>query len=240
MDISVLKYILSKKKIGKKLIALLLDPDKIELIAIETICKKIKKNPIDLIFIGGSTVLDNATHLFIKSFKILCDLPIIIFPGNYNQITDEADAILFLSLLSGDNPEYLIHQQVSAAPLLKNTQLEIIPTGYVLIDGGNKTAVQRVSQTNPILQSDVSKIVNTALAGQYMGKQLIYLEAGSGAKIPVHSSIISEVSKVVTIPIIVGGGLRSKKDIEKAFQNGADIVVIGTIFEENQDFLNQL
>lgn len=236
----ILKYIISAKKKNNKLIALLLDPDKIKVSEIENLCQNINDEAINFIFIGGSTVLDNATHAFIKIFKNHCKLPTVIFPGNYNQITNEADALLFLSLLSGDNPEYLIHQQVAAAPIVKATDLEIIPTGYILIDGGNNTTVQRVSKTKPIAQKNISQIVNTAIAGQYMGKQLIYLEAGSGAKTPVGTSIISEVSNELDIPIIVGGGLRSKKDIQSAFKSGADVVVIGTIFEENENFLDTL
>ncbi|WP_139957497.1 geranylgeranylglyceryl/heptaprenylglyceryl phosphate synthase [Flavicella sediminum] len=240
MTTAILKHIISAKKKGKKLIALLLDPDKTKLSDLDEICEKIKNQAIHLIFIGGSTVQNNVTHLFVESFKKKCALPILIFPGNHNQITNEADAILFLSLLSGDNPEYLIHQQIAAAPILKNTQLEIIPTAYILIDGGNETAVQRVSKTKPISQSDPTKIVHTALAGQYMGKQLIYLEAGSGAKTAIQASIISKVAKEVSVPLIVGGGLRTKEAIQTAFKHGADMVVIGTVFEENQDFLNQL
>lgn len=240
MNNSILNYILLEKEKGNKLIALLLDPDKVEIQEIETISKKINSTKINLIFVGGSIVDDFATETFIKELKKHCLLPILIFPGNCNQITQHADALLFLSLLSGDNPEYLIHQQVKAAPILKNLNLEVIPTGYILIDGGNKSAIQRVSNTLPIPQNEISKISDTALAGQFMGKQLIYLEAGSGAINPVQSNIISEVKKATTVPIIVGGGLRSKKTIDLAFDSGADIVVIGTIFEQDENFLESL
>jgi putative glycerol-1-phosphate prenyltransferase len=236
MKNNILTFIKTSKKQGAKLVALLLDPDKIVSKNIPRISKKINENKIDFIFVGGSTVAPFETERFISALKKNTSKPIIIFPGDSNQITDTADGILFLSLLSGDNPEYLIHQQVRAAPILKKTNLEIIPTGYILIDGDNETAVQKVSQTKPIAQGDISKITATALAGMYMGKQLIYLEAGSGAKTAVNTKIILEIAKAISIPIIVGGGIRSTKGIQNAFDAGADIVVIGTAFEENTNF----
>jgi len=237
MESKILNYILSKKENDKKLLAILIDPDKLTLNDIKKTVSKIKSTKVDFIFVGGSTVLPNATALFVQELKIHTEIPIVLFPGETGQITDHANGILFLSLLSGDNPEYLIHQQVKAAPILKKTNLEIIPTGYILIDGHNKTAVQKISQTLPIPQSEKNKITNTALAGKYLGKQLIYLEAGSGAKTPVHSSIISAVKREIDIPIIVGGGIRSKAAMQNAYNHGADIVVIGTAFEEDENFL---
>ena len=155
----------------------------------------------------------------------------MLFPGDYSQITDAADGILFLSLISGRNPEYLISQQVKAVPQLKVSGLEVIPTGYLLIDGGKETAVQRVTQTLPLPQQEVEIIVNTSLAGQFSGKQLIYLEAGSGALFPVSREVISEVKAAIEIPLIVGGGIRSQEQLEEAYEAGADMVVMGTVFE---------
>lgn len=240
MKSNILPFLKNAKKEGIKLVALLLDPDKLVLNSIASISKKINQNNIDLIFVGGSTVAPNETEKFILGLKKNISKPILIFPGDSCQITNTADGILFLSLLSGDNPEYLIHQHVKAAPILKKTELEIIPTGYILIDGGNETAVQRVSQTKPIEQKNISQITATALAGKYMGKQLIYLEAGSGAKIAVSKEIISQTSKIIDIPIIVGGGIRSQQEIQNTFNAGADIVVIGTAFEENISFLDNI
>ena len=237
MASEILKYIHSEKENGKKLLAILVDPDKLKLREIKKTVLKINNTKVDFIFVGGSTVLPNATHLFVQELKIHTKIPVVLFPGETGQITDLADGILFLSLLSGDNPEYLIHQQVKAAPILKKTNLEIIPTGYILVDGGNKTAVQKISETTPILQSEKNKIINTALAAEYLGKQLVYLEAGSGAKKPIAPSIISAVRKEIDIPIIVGGGIRSHAAMQNAYDNGADIVVIGTAFEENENFL---
>lgn len=240
MKHTILDFIKLSKKEGKKLLTLLLDPDKVLLTEVETIANKINNAAIDLIFVGGSTVAKNDTEKLIGALKRHIVKHIVIFPGDYSQITNTADGILFLSLLSGNNPEYLIHQQVKAIPSLQKTDLEIIPTGYILIDGNHKTAVQKVSNTFPISQSEISKISATALAGEYMGKQLIYLEAGSGAKKSVSSEIISETSKLINTPLIVGGGLRTKSAIQNAFDAGADIVVIGTAFEENSTFLDKI
>jgi geranylgeranylglyceryl phosphate synthase family protein len=145
-----------------------------------------------------------------------------------------------LSLISGRNPEYLIEQQIKAAPILKNTALEILPTGYVLIDGQKETATQKVSNTKPILQENLPLILNTALAGELSGKKIIYLEAGSGALEVINKKIIKEVSKCISIPLIVGGGIRSKKQLETAYNAGADLVVIGTAFENDETFFEDL
>jgi putative glycerol-1-phosphate prenyltransferase len=153
-------------------------------------------------------------------------------------LTHSADAVLFLSLVSGRNPEYLIEQQVRSVDFLKTSTLEIIPTGYILIDGGVETATQRVSNTLPILQTELEKITNTALASQFMGKDLVYLEAGSGATDAVEPIIIKRVSDAIDIPLIVGGGIRTKKQLNNAYNAGADFVVIGTAFEEDNEFLD--
>jgi len=167
-------------------------------------------------------------------------LPVVLFPGDVSQISQKADGILFLSLLSGRNPEYLIEQQIKSVPFLKDSSLEILPTGYILIDGQKNTATQKVSNTKPISQENTELILNTALAGEFSGKKLIYLEAGSGAKIPVDTNIINVVNNNLSIPLIVGGGIRSKKQLEIAFNAGADLVVIGTAFEKDEAFFNQL
>ena len=233
------KILLAKQK-GKKLLAVLLDPDKLELGNIEETASNIDPKKVDFIFVGGSTVKNGITKEFVKKLKTCTDIPLVLFPGNYSQINKYADAILFLSLLSGRNPEYLIEQQVQSVPLLQKTKLEIISTGYILIDGGVETAVQRVSETTPISSKNMMQIVHTACAGMYLGSQLIYLEAGSGAKDPVHAKVIKNVKKEIKIPLIVGGGIRTKQQLETAYQNGADLVVVGTAFEENINVLKQI
>jgi phosphoglycerol geranylgeranyltransferase len=236
---SIYQDILSAKASGKKLLAILLDPDKIEWNSLPILIDKILSSNATHILVGGSTVAQYLTDKLVEALKEqITQIPIVLFPGDFSQITDKADALLFLSLLSGRNPEYLIEQQLKAVPYLQATQLEIIPTSYILIDGGNQTAVARVSQTEPIPQSEVELIAHTAKAGEYLGHKLTYLEAGSGANIPVAAEIITAVSQTTTIPLIVGGGIRSQKQIDIAYQSGADMVVIGTAFEQNLDFFD--
>lgn len=232
--------IIQAKKDNQKLLAVLIDPDKIEIDDIPEFFKKVQQSIITHVFVGGSTDVEKKMETVVKSIKQHTKLPILIFPGSHEQITETADGILFLSLLSGRNPKYLIEQQVQSVVKLIDTKLEIIPTGYILIDGGVETAVQRVSETAPISQENHTAILHTALAGQFSGKQLIYLEAGSGAQQMVNPAIIQEVSNQLKIPLIVGGGIRSKKQLNSAFNAGADIVVIGTAFEENEAFLLEL
>ncbi|MDY7394789.1 geranylgeranylglyceryl/heptaprenylglyceryl phosphate synthase [Aureibaculum sp. 2210JD6-5] len=236
---NIYQYINDDIQKGKKLLAILLDPDKVQLQNISTLSKKFNKRA-DLIFVGGSTVQNGLTEKLVEALKKETQLPIILFPGDYTQITYKADALLFLSLLSGDNPEYLIHQQVKSIPKLKNSSLEIIPTGYILIDGGVETSVQKVSNTKPISQKNVELVVNTALAGQYAGKKLIYLEAGSGAKESVSEEIIKSVKTALNIPLIVGGGIRTKLQLNNAYNAGADLVVVGNAFEEDNLWFNTI
>lgn len=216
---------------GEKLLAILIDPDKF--IEAEA-AKYLQKIPPETsyLFVGGSRVEATKTQKTIAAIKDFTNLPVILFPGNYSQITEMADALLFLSLLSGRNPEYLIEQQVKSVEKLRNSSLEIIPTAYILIDGGRECAVQRVSRTRPIPQTEIQTIVNTALAGQFSGKKLIYLEAGSGAKFMVSEEIIFEVKKAVNIPLIVGGGIKTRDQQQNAYNAGADLVVMGNIFED--------
>ncbi len=240
MSKALLKHIINSKEKGQKLLAILLDPDKLTIANLPDTAAKINLNKVDFIFVGGSSVNLRITDAFVGKLKSLTNIPIILFPGDYTHLTNKADALLFLSLLSGRNPEYLIEQQIKSVDFLKNSNLEIIPTAYILIDGGIETAVQKVSKTDPISQNNIDEIVNTAIASEYLGKQLVYLEAGSGATDAVNPEIIKTVAKNIDIPIIVGGGIRSKKQLELAYNNGADLVVIGTAFEENNNALNSI
>jgi len=237
---SVLAHIQKASFKKEKLIAILLDPDKTSIEEIPSVLKRIVPLRINFIFVGGSYVKNGLTNLFVKILRSNTKIPIVLFPGDYSQVTNNANALLFLSLLSGRNPEYLIEQQIKSVPFLKNSTLEIIPTGYILIDGGTQSSVLKVSKTTPISQENIKLAVATAIAGMYKGKQLIYLEAGSGAKHSVNATIISNVKKNISIPLIVGGGIRTKEQLNTAFSNGADLVVIGTAFEENIDLLNML
>ena len=234
---NIYQYILQSISLEKKLLAVLLDPDKVNLKDVEQLIEKIERKA-DFIFVGGSSVSNGDTENLVQKLKLHTKLPIVLFPGDYTQITNKADAILFLSLISGENPEYLIKQQLKSVPLLERSSLEIIPTGYILINGGAKTSVQKVSDTIPIDHQNSQLVSHTALAGQYMGKQLIYLEAGSGATMPISKAIIESVAKKITVPLIVGGGIRTKEQLNTAFDAGAAIVVIGTAFEENNELFD--
>lgn len=227
----ILKELESKQITGVKSLAILLDPDNIETNKLSKWLQKIPQET-DYIFVGGSRVKNGKTGQIVSVLKNLTNLPVILFPGNVNQITARADALLFLTLMSGENPEYLIRQQIKSVQYLRETALEIIPTAYILIDGGKTCTTEKVTNTKAIPQSDVQKIVDVALAGQYSGKKLIYLEAGSGANIPVNAEVISKVKSAVNIPLIVGGGIRTYKQRRSAYSAGADLVVIGTAFEE--------
>ena len=233
---NIYQNILVAKQENKKLLAILIDPDKTKAEEIESLFQKINQSPATHIFIGGSIVEQICIDSLIIEIKKYCHLPILIFPGHPSQISNEADGILFLSLLSGRNPDYLIEHHINSVDILTNSTLEIISTGYILIDGGNETAVQRVSKTLPIENTNIELAYKTAKAGEYLGKKLIYLEAGSGANHHVSLEMISFVSKNISVPLIVGGGIRNLTKIEEVFKAGADLVVIGTAFEDNSNF----
>lgn len=217
-------------------IALLLDPEKADLSRL-VITDEVRP---DFIFVGGSTGGD--TTEFVRELKsqisnLKSPIPVVLFPGNSSQFTYEADAVLFLSLLSGNNPEYLVGQQIRSARAIHDSHLDFLPTAYVLIDGGVETSTMRVTATQPIPQTDVNRIVDVCLAAELMGKQLIYLEAGSGAKTPVSADIIRAVKNAVSVPLVVGGGIRTPEAMNAAFDAGASIVVIGNHFEEHPEEL---
>jgi len=230
---SIYQSILSETSKGKKLLAILIDPDVFEISKTATYLQELPKETTH-IFVGGSTVEIGKTEATVSEIKKNTSLPIVLFPGDTSQITNNADGLLFLSLLSGRNPEYLIEQQVKAVSKLRNSNLEVISTGYILIDGGTISAVERVSNTKPIPQNNIQKIVDTAVAGELLGSNLIYLEAGSGAKIPIHSKIISAVKNKINIPLIVGGGIKTEAQKQEAYLAGADLVVMGTVFENKK------
>lgn len=225
---------------GEKLLAVLIDPDKMLLENVAGFLKKLSNSIATHIFVGGSTVADNATEILVLEIKKHTNLPIVIFPGDTSQITNHANAILFLSLISGRNPEYLIGKHVASVSTLRESNLEVIPTGYVLIENGKKTAVQRVTQTQPLFKNEIQTIVDTAKAGELLGMKLMYLEAGSGATYPVTPDIVKQVCEEISIPLIVGGGIRNSEQLQQAYISGADLVVIGTAFEENELFFEEL
>lgn len=237
---SIYQNIVTSRAKDEKLLAVLIDPDKMKLGDVHRFISKINQSIATHIFVGGSEVDEGLTEILVEEIKKHTKLPVILFPGDVIQITDKADGILFLSLISGRNPDYLIGKHVEAVSKLKNTTLEVIPTGYLLIENGKATSVERVSKTKPLKRSDIETIVNTAKAGELLGMKLMYLEAGSGATHAIEPKIISRVKIEVNSPLIVGGGIRSKMALESSYKAGADLVVIGTAFEEDETFFDDL
>ncbi len=224
----------------ERLLAVLIDPEKFSVENAVRFFKKVNQSVATHIFVGGSTVEAQATENVVSEIKKQTSLPVILFPGDTSQITDKADGILFLSLISGRNPEYLIGKHVASISKIKSTNLEVISTGYILIEGGKETAVQRVTNTQPMAGNAFQNITDTAKAGEFLGMNLIYLEAGSGALNPVSAEIIKKVKAEIQVPLIVGGGIKSIQQLESAYQSGADMVVIGTAFEEDESFFDDL
>lgn len=236
----IYKDILNKINLDKKLLAVLIDPDKAQVKNMASFISKVNRAKIDYIFIGGSTVEQDVTEKIVLEIKKYTQKPIVIFPGDVTQITNKADALLFISLISGNNPDYLIGKHINAASKLLKSSLEVIPTGYILIENGNETSVQKVTKTTPLSRNNIELILNIAKAGEYLGMKCIYLEAGSGATNPVTTQIISRVKEILKIPLIVGGGIRSIKQLKQAYNAGADLVVIGTAFEQDESFFDEL
>ena len=224
----------------EKLLAILIDPDKMDIDLVSSFIKKVNKSKATHIFVGGSIVEEEATQILASKIQQLTHAPVVLFPGDITQISDSADAILFLSLISGRNPEYLIGKHVDAVSKLKSTTLEVIPTGYILIENGKDTAVQKVTATKPLSRANVQYIVDTAKAGELLGMKLIYLEAGSGATDAINGQIISAVKQEISVPLIVGGGIKTKEQLNNIYDFGADLVVIGTAFEEDESFFDEL
>lgn len=221
---------------NKKKLAVLIDPDKQNLESLAFISEKSQKDGADFFLVGGSLVssgLDGTIEIIKKN----SDLPVILFPGSILQISNKADGILLLSLISGRNPDLLIGNHVIAAPILKKSSLEIISTGYILIDGGKKTSVEYMSNTKPIPSDKKDIAAATAIAGEFLGNKLIYLEAGSGAKNYVDINLIKEVKKSINVPLIVGGGIVDENSVTKICNAGADIIVTGTAFEYKPDLI---
>ena len=238
MKNKIISFISNAKEKNKKLLAILLDPDKIALSDLPKTIQKINKTQANLIFVGGSLLFKNILDEFVLKVKENTSLPVVLFPGSAMQITNNADAILFLQLLSGRNPDYLIGNQVIAAPLLKQTNLEVISTGYLLIESGRETTASYISNTKPIPSHKPEIAMATALAGAYIGNKIIYMDGGSGAVNSIPLKMIEKVSKSVNLPIIIGGGIRTKEQIESVFKAGATVVVIGTAFENNTNFFD--
>lgn len=232
----IYQNILLKKAQGKKSLAVLIDPDKHQKTDTD-ILSACNQLGVDYIFVGGSFIHNEDFHKTIQTIKQKTEIPIIIFPGDTHHIDDSADAILLLSMISGRNPELLIGKHVQAAQKLKDSRLEVIPTGYMLIDGGKFTSVAYISQTIPIPSDKTEIALSTAMAGEMLGLKIIYMDAGSGATQSVPSLMVKEISSAVNLPLIVGGGIRNPETMQELFSAGADIIVVGNALEENPEML---
>lgn len=236
----IYSHLTQSRQKGKKLFAVLIDPDKISINKLEKIIELCNLAKIDFIFIGGSLLTNNIFDKSIYTIKKNSAIPVVIFPGSLIQINDKADAILFLSLISGRNAEMLIGKHVMAAPLLKKSNIEVIPTGYMLIESGKLTSVTYMSNTQPIPHDKDNIATSTAMAGEMLGLKTIFMDAGSGAFNPINHKMINTVSKVINVPLIVGGGINTP---EKAYDNcmaGADVIVVGNAIESSASLINEI
>lgn len=234
------KIFIAKKEKGKKSFAVLIDPDKVNAHSIEQITTLAVDARVDYFFVGGSLVISNHLDECIQQIKAACNIPVILFPGSPSQVSKYADALLYLSLISGRNPELLIGQHVVSAPFVKKSGLEIMPTGYMVIDGGAPTTVSYISNATPIPADKNEIAMCTAMAGEMLGMKLIYMDAGSGAKTPITEHMIEKVATHIESPLIVGGGIIHP---EKAYLNckaGADVIVVGNAIEKDPSLIKEM
>ena len=237
---NVYQYIQESRKAGKKLFAILIDPDKQKKEELKKIVEKAKLAKTDLLFVGGSLLTNDSLNSCLETLKSNCDIPVVLFPGNAMQVNDNADAILFLSLISGRNAEMLIGKQVITAPILKQSSLEVIPTGYMLIDSGKPTTASYMSNTTPIPHEKNAVAACTALAGEMLGLKCIFMDGGSGALTPISEKMIASVRKSINVPLIIGGGISSGKKAAANCQAGADIIVVGNAIEKDESLIEEI
>ena len=236
----IYSQIIESEKKGRKLFSILIDPDKQTEESLLEITKKSKSSNVDLFFVGGSLLTNDSLDSCLATLKKYSTIPVVLFPGNAMQINDKADGILFLSLISGRNAEMLIGKQVITAPILKQSSLEVLPTGYMLIDSGKPTTVSYMSNTTPIPADKNAVAACTAMAGEMLGLKLIFMDGGSGAQNPISEKMIGSVKRSVDCPIIIGGGIISG---EKAIANckaGADIIVVGNAIEKDENLITEI
>lgn len=234
------QQIQERKATGKKSFAVLVDPDKVNEATTEQLVSLALDAKIDYFFVGGSLVISNNLDECIRQIKVSCSIPVVIFPGSHSQISRYADALLYLSLISGRNPELLIGQHVISAPAVKQSGLEVMPTGYMVVDGGAPTTVSYISNATPLPSDKAEIAMCTAMAGEMLGMKIIYMDAGSGARRPVSETMIEQVSSSIQVPLIVGGGIT---DPEKAYLNckaGADIIVVGNAIEKDESLIMEM
>ena len=237
---NIYNHILENKKNGKKLFSILVDPDKQDKNELISIIEKAKSAKVDFFFVGGSLLTNDSLDSCLSTLKEHADIPIVLFPGNAMQVNDKADGILFLSLISGRNAEMLIGKQVITAPILKQSSLEVLPTGYMLIDSGKPTTVSYMSNTTQIPNDKNAVAACTAMAGEMLGLKLIFMDGGSGAKNPISEEMIASVKKSVDCPIIIGGGISNGKKAVANCKAGADIIVVGNAIEKEVNLISEI
>jgi phosphoglycerol geranylgeranyltransferase len=240
MNNGIYHSLTQRKQQGKKSFAVLIDPDKVNDTSMQQLITLAVAAKVDYFLVGGSLVISNYLDECVQYIKRHCNIPVILFPGSPNQVSKYADALLYLSLISGRNADLLIGQHVISAPVVKQSGLEIMPTGYMVIDGGAPTTVSYISNATP-LPADKNEIAMcTAMAGEMLGMKLIYMDAGSGAKRPITESMIQKVSSCIDVPLIIGGGIT---DPEKAYLNckaGADVIVVGNAIEKDANLIKEM
>ncbi len=229
-----------RKAKAQKAFAVLIDPDKLDDASLKTTIKLAVDAKVDYFFVGGSLVVTDTLDKVVATIKSSCTIPVVLFPGSPDQITPKADALLYLSLISGRNPELLIGQHVISAPFVRQSGLEIMPVGYMLVDGGTPTTVSYISNTNPIPANKNDIASCTAMAGEMLGLKLIYMDAGSGAQTAIPSAMISQVAKYISIPLIVGGGITTALKAKENCLAGADIIVVGNAFEKDPNLIQEI
>lgn len=236
----IYQNILESKKKNEKLFSILIDPDKQNQDELSQTIDKANLAKVDYFFVGGSLLTNDSLDSCLNTLKSKSDIPIILFPGNAMQVSNKADGILFLSLISGRNAEMLIGKQVITAPILKKSNIEVLPTGYILIDSGNPTTVSYMSNTNPIPHDKDDVAVCTSIAGELLGLKIIFMDGGSGAKHPISKEMIAAVNKSINIPLIIGGGIHNTKKVVENCKAGADVIVVGNAIEKENDLIKEM
>jgi phosphoglycerol geranylgeranyltransferase len=240
MKQTIYQSLLAKKKKGQRSFAVLIDPDNVNEAKIDELTHLTVSAGVDYLLVGGSLVISNHLDEVVQHIRRNCSIPVILFPGTPSQVSRYADGLLYLSLISGRNPELLIGQHVISAPAVRKSGLEIISTGYMVIDGGAPTTVSYISNATPIPADKNEIALCTAMAGEMLGMKLIYMDAGSGARYPIREEMIAAVAAHVEVPIVVGGGIR---DPEKAYRNckaGADVIVVGNAIEKDVNLIREM
>ncbi len=240
MQRNLLNKFYELKAEGKKAFAVLIDPDKVNEDSFSHLIALSRAHTVDFFFVGGSLITSHIFEKVILDIKENSDIPVVLFPGNSLHLNNQVDGVLFLSLISGRNPDYLIGQQVIAAPILKRSGIEVLPTGYMIIDSGRQTTVSYISNTTPIPHDKPSIAACTAMAGEMLGLKLIYMDAGSGAYHAVSPEMIAAVQQSIEVPLIVGGGINTAQKAQDALKAGADVIVVGNAIEERIDLIEEI